>query len=1172
MKIPTTTPIRWFARLSLIAILLALGSTAHAANGWWGGGGADTKWGTVGNWRSDATGTAASSVPGAAETATFNTTALNTPVLASIGTSTLSLGGFAFNSTGTVGINAPSSVGSVNTTITLGSGGITMGSSAGNVTFGSGASPTFSFTLGVAQSWINNNTASTLNISGTTGSAIATGGFLLTVDGSGPTTIASAITGTGGLAKSGTGTLTLTGVSTYDGTGLTGLPTAKVPTLINNGTLAFGVNNALATAGSVTLMAGAGQTAKLSLGSFSATINTVTNGGVNGTSTSVNQIDTGSGTLTVNSLVSVATGNPTTSVSVSGKLLMGSSSFLTLNTGIGSGNPIDMDISAAISGASGKTFNKTGSGVVRLSGASDYLGITRISAGVLSINSIGNINPTGLVGGTTPNCLGEPASAQATISFGGFTASGTLAYTGPANTTDRPLNIIGNTGGATLDQSATSGLLKFSGGVTSVAVGTATGIGSHTVTLQGSQSGTGEIGGAIVDNTTTGSTVAIAASTTSTTLLLASVDGLVVGNVISSANIPANTTIVSINNPTSLTTRGVTLSAAASVLQGEVITSAGLVNITSLTKAGTGTWTLSGASTFTGPTTISGGKLALSGIGSIATTPKISIAASATFDVSAITPTSYAITGSSPVQTLAGSSTSGTATINATGKPLTLNSGALLSFQGTGTTVGKISVTGDLTLNANAITVNVSSTALAAGTYRLMDCTGTLTGSANATPTITGTALRANYTATVSTTTGSGGHVDLVVKALPVFSSIAASQSISYGTANVTLSGVVSATTGPVYPANGETVSVTINGVTQNATVSGGVGAFTISFPTATIPYSATAYTITYAYAGNATTLQPAANNTATTLTVTKATPTISGVTASQSINFGTASVTLSGTVSAAGPVYPANGETVGVMINGVTQNATIAGGAGAFSVSYTTATIPASATPYTITYSYAGNANLNAAADNTSTALSVYNLTTTPLSLTTSSNTAATVSYQKLATHLHSTLQSAVYPASPWTASVSGGSHGTPSIDGSGNLVYTPGSTFAGGADSFTVTFGDGYGSQPMAVSVTVTTSGGGGLSANAVTPGAHVGSNWVINFAGLPGTVYTVEYNTADSGTGWTKLPNTNVNDPAQANGNYTADPDNSIYGLGVGVFQMLDLFSNSGSRFYRTVTPAY
>ena len=103
---------------------------------------------------------------------------------------------------------------------------------------------------------------------------------------------------------------------------------------------------------------------------------------------------------------------------------------------------------------------------------------------------------------------------------------------------------------------------------------------------------------------------------------------------------------------------------------------------------------------------------------------------------------------------------------------------------------------------------------------------------------------------------------------------------------------------GPIYPANGETVTVTINGANQNATISGGVGGFSVVFPTATIPVTGSPFTITYAYAGDAN-LNPAANNTSTTLTVTKTTPTISGVTASQSIPYGTPSVTLTGTVSA---------------------------------------------------------------------------------------------------------------------------------------------------------------------------------------------------------------------------------------------------------------------------------
>ena len=119
----------------------------------------------------------------------------------------------------------------------------------------------------------------------------------------------------------------------------------------------------------------------------------------------------------------------------------------------------------------------------------------------------------------------------------------------------------------------------------------------------------------------------------------------------------------------------------------------------------------------------------------------------------------------------------------------------------------------------------------------------------------------------------------------PSFSSLLASQAITYGTANVTLSGTVSAS-GPIYPANGENVSVTINSVSQNATISGGAGGFSISFPTATIPYPASAYTITYYYAGN--TNLKTATDTSTTLTVNKATPTITWSTPAD-ITYGTA-------------------------------------------------------------------------------------------------------------------------------------------------------------------------------------------------------------------------------------------------------------------------------------------
>jgi YVTN family beta-propeller protein len=106
------------------------------------------------------------------------------------------------------------------------------------------------------------------------------------------------------------------------------------------------------------------------------------------------------------------------------------------------------------------------------------------------------------------------------------------------------------------------------------------------------------------------------------------------------------------------------------------------------------------------------------------------------------------------------------------------------------------------------------------------------------------------------------------------------------------------------------------------------------------------------------------------TITVAQVAPVFSGLTPSQSVSAGTASITLSGTISAVGPVYPASGETVSVTINGSAQPTTI-GANGAFTVAFPTSTIPASATPYTITYNYAGDANLTSAT-NTSTTLTV--------------------------------------------------------------------------------------------------------------------------------------------------------------------------------------------------------
>ena len=165
------------------------------------------------------------------------------------------------------------------------------------------------------------------------------------------------------------------------------------------------------------------------------------------------------------------------------------------------------------------------------------------------------------------------------------------------------------------------------------------------------------------------------------------------------------------------------------------------------------------------------GTLVLASIGSINNSSAISIAAGATFDVSAIT--SYVLSSSTTlIASGAGTTTGSTAAaINgASGGTISLGSQPIsltftpTTFTGDTTHPALYIAQGTLSLNSNGFTVNnASGTALGAGTYRLVQqVSGSIASSGGYPVNVTGSGLVGIDTASVQV---SSGNVNLVVTA-----------------------------------------------------------------------------------------------------------------------------------------------------------------------------------------------------------------------------------------------------------------------------------------------------------------------------------------------------------------------------------------------------------------------
>jgi len=251
---------------------------------------------------------------------------------------------------------------------------------------------------------------------------------------------------------------------------------------------------------------------------------------------------------------------------------------------------------------------------------------------------------------------------------------------------------------------------------------------------------------------------------------------------------------------------------------------------------------------------------------------------------------------SSTITTLTASNSNNT--VNFTGGAQTVNPIAYynLSLTGSGTKIiaTGTSATGNISISGANASIN-SGLSINAGTLTL-GALGTKNGTWGST---SSTAANKNDTFFAATT----GIITVLTDSriiTPVFSGLSSSQIICVGTATVSLSGTISAP-GPVYPANGETVNVTINGNTQPATITGGVGGFSISYNSATLP--AVSNAITYSYAGSST-IKPAVNDASTILTVNPIVSISSQSTAGQTQLSGSSFTAISVTVAGAGLSY----------------------------------------------------------------------------------------------------------------------------------------------------------------------------------------------------------------------------------------------------------------------------
>ncbi|GEO98936.1 autotransporter-associated beta strand repeat-containing protein [Methylobacterium haplocladii] len=432
-------------------------------------------------------------------------------------------------------------------------------------------------------------------------------------------------------------------------------------------------------------------------------------------------------------------------------------SFVNVDQGVG------VTIANALTATGGTIgLRKLGDGTLTLTGASTYAGSTTVESGTLAIAAGGSVasavvnaaifTNAGTVGGGLTNNAGTSTNTGtinggATILAGTFNTNAATSVVNGALVNAGTVNAQGQINGDVTNQ--TSATLNV--------VGELTGIGRLTndgaVDLGGNNLGVGSLSG-----TTAAATIAG-------------------GGTLSAGS----------DN---------TSSAYAGTIAGA----------TGLTKAGTGTLTLSGANTYTGATTVSAGTLQAGAVNALSAASAVTIATAGRMDLNSFNETVASLAG-------AGSVTLGSATLTTGG------SNATTAYAGTISGTGGLvkTGTGGFTLSgANGFT---GLTAIQAGTLTVA-AGGSLAGSVNNAAGFT----NAGSVAGSLTNSGSATNTGTVGGAVTNSGSLATSGTIGGGLTNT---GTVTASAGRIDGAIANNAgSVTVSGqVASNGTLTNASGA-----------------------------------------------------------------------------------------------------------------------------------------------------------------------------------------------------------------------------------------------------------------------------------------------------------------------------------------------------------